>query len=332
MTAATHRDDHQPLSLWIALFTLLLAALWGGTSVTAREAADQVPPLALGAARFGLASLFMVGWCRWERVSLLLRRDEVWPTFVMGLLLFLQIGTFNLGVAWSSASHASLLVNTYIFWVAGTEHFITKATRLRTVQLAGLVIAASGTSLLLMETPRTPVTMTKGGVARVEEPAGRGDSVTPAGERPRDQATLAGDGVLVLSAMLFALKTLYTKRAVKLVPPGTLMLWHDIFGTAMFLIASVLIGEKVDYPWTSQTIFSVLYIGLVVSGFCFAGNAWLLKRHSASAISVFSFATPVFGVTLAIVVRGDRLSGWLLASGLLVATGLVLITTGRGRG
>ena len=73
-----------------------------------------------------------------------------------------------------------------------------------------------------------------------------------------------------------------------------------------------------------------VYAGLVVSGLCFAGHAWLLRRHSASSVSVFSFATPVFGVVLAVLLRGDRVSGWLVLSGALVAIGLVLLSLGNG--
>jgi drug/metabolite transporter (DMT)-like permease len=46
---------------------------------------------------------------------------------------------------------------------------------------------------------------------------------------------------------------------------------------------------------------------------------------------VFSFATPVFGVWLAVLLRGDVLSPWLLAAGGGVAAGILLVTV-RGPG
>jgi drug/metabolite transporter (DMT)-like permease len=309
LTAASDPPSHHPLGLGGGLFVLLLALLWGGTAVTARDAVDLVPPLAVGAIRFGLAAVFMLGWCRWEGVSIGLRRDQFWPSLMMGVLLFLQIATFNWGVAWSNASHASLLVNTYIFWVAGWEHFVSQAMRLNRRQGLGLVIAAVGASLLLMEAPAAAP-------SRVTQPAVNG---------PRDAVTLAGDLMLALSAVILAIKVLYTKHAVRLVPSGTLILWHDVIGTAIFIVLSAGIETWPTTGWTPRIVLSLLYNGLVVSGFCFAGHAWMLRRHSAASVSVFSFATPVFGILLAVLLRGDLLSGWLLVSGILVAIGILLV-------
>ncbi|MFV0443640.1 MAG: DMT family transporter [Planctomycetaceae bacterium] len=316
MSTNQQSPTHLPLGVGGGLFVLLLALLWGGTSVTARDAVDLVPPLAVGAIRFGLAALFMLGWCRWEGVSIGLKQQHLWPAFIMGVLLFLQIATFNWGVAWSNASHASLLVNTYIFWVAGWEHFVSHAMRLNRWQGLGLIVAAVGASLLMLETPAVPIN----GAPAAEDRVG-----------PQDTVTLAGDLMLMLSAAILAAKVLYTKHAVRLVPSGTLILWHDIIGTGLFVVASAAF-EFDRWPtsgWTPRVVLSLLYAGLVVSGFCFAGHAWMLRRHSASSVSVFSFATPVFGILLAVLLRGDILSGWLLLSGLLVAIGIVLVNASK---
>ena len=312
VTSAEPLPHHHPLGIGGGLFVLLLALLWAGTSVTAREAVDRVPPLAVGGIRFGLAAIFMLGWCRWEGVSVGLRREQWGPSLVMGLLLFFQIATFNWGVAWSNASHATLLVNTYIFWVAAFEHYVARTIRLTLWQGIGLVIAAVGAGVLFIEAPHgTPSHPTAVSV---------------------DAATLRGDLMLCLSAALLAVKVLYTKHAVQLVPAGTLILWHDVIGTAMFVVTSAAFESWPADPWTTPIVVSLLYAGLVVSGFCFAAHAWMLRRHSASSISVFSFATPVFGVFLAVMFRDDRLSGWLILSGLLVAAGILLMNAaGRRR-
>ncbi len=322
------------MGLGAALFNLLLALLWAGTSVTAREAVDRVPPLAVGGIRFGLAALFMLLWCRWEGVSIALRRQQWSPALVMGLLLFLQIGTFNWGVAWSNSSHATLLVNTYIFWVAAVEHFLMRTVRLTAVQGLGLLIAAGGAALLFLEAPAAPPPAPQTVVGDSSPPAA---DVAPApmaavsarlnlrGEEPLDQVTLAGDLMLALSALLLAVKVLYTQHAVRSIPPGTLILWHDMVGTVLFFAVSLPWERWHPDPWTPSIVLALLYNGLVVSGFCFAAHAWMLRRYSASSVSIFSFATPVFGIVLAVLFRGDPLSGWLILAGVLVAAGIALV-------
>ncbi|MCA9082272.1 MAG: DMT family transporter, partial [Planctomycetaceae bacterium] len=95
-------------------------------------------------------------------------------------------------------------------------------------------------------------------------------------------------------------------------------------GTAMFFAWSAAFETVPRISLTRSTIIALLYVGLLVSGFCFAANAWLLKRHGASQVSVFSFATPVCGVTLGVLLRGDQLSLWLALAGVCVAVGIWL--------
>ena len=54
-------------------------------------------------------------------------------------------------------------------------------------------------------------------------------------------------------------------------------------------------------------------------------QARLLTRHSASGLSVFSFATPLFGVKLAVIFRGEELSGWLGVAAVCVAAGIYFV-------
>ncbi len=285
--------------------SLLTAALWGGTSVGSAFALDSFPPMAVGGLRFALAAVFMLGWCRWERAPLTLQRHQWSPALIAGGLLFIQIGTFNLGQARTTSSHATLYINTYIFWVAAIEHFITQQYRLNLRQLAGLLVAAAGVVTLVVSTATPAGAQTSSGL---------------------DEPTLAGDALMLLSGFILAVKVIQTKHAVRTVRPGTLTFWHDVFGVILFAAASGLF-EQIEWKGvTSPSVGGLLYIGVCVSGFCFATQAWLLRRYSASIVSVFSFATPVFGVALAVLLRGDSMSPWLIAAGACVAAGIVLVT------
>jgi len=283
--------------------SLLTAALWGGTAVGSAFALDALPPIAVGGLRFALAAVFMIGWCRWERSPLSLQPHQWAPSVISGVLLFFQIATFNWGQTRTTSSHTSLFINTYIFWVAAYEHFITRAFRMNWRQLAGLVVAAAGV-LILVSSSAAPAKHSIG----------------------MDTPTLLGDAIMLLSGFILGVKVIQTKHAVRTVPPGTLTLWHDVIGVALFAIYSTTFEVIDPSRVTMATVWSLLFIGLAVSGFCFAGQAWLLQRHSASIVSVFSFATPLFGVVLAVLLRGDALSPWLLAAGGCVAVGIVLVT------
>lgn len=293
-----------PGAVFVALLTMVF---WGGTAVSNQFALDVIPPILLGGLRFALAALFMAGWCLLEGSPLLLKRGQWTVGWIMGILLFLQIAAFNVGTDYSSSSNASILVNSYIFWVAGSEFLFFHTVRLNRTQWGGLILAGLGCACVFFNTGTT----------------------SPQSE---DVPTLKGDLILALSGFLMAIKILYTKYAVRHISPTTLIFWHDILGALMFFVCSPLVGEKVTGPMTLVSWAALLYNGLIVSGYCFGANALLLRRYGASQVSVFSFGTPIVGVLLGVLMRGDVLSVRLFAGGLFVAAGIYLVnkqTTAR---
>jgi drug/metabolite transporter (DMT)-like permease len=142
----------------------------------------------------------------------------------------------------------------------------------------------------------------------------------------RDVPTLHGDAILLASGFLLGVKFVYTKAATRRVEPGKLIFWHDVFGVVLFAAWSVAFEHTTASQFTWPAVLSLLYQGLIVAGFCFAAQAHLLRRHSASQLSVFSFATPLFGIAVSVAFRGDPVSPWLFAAGMCVAAGILIVT------
>ncbi|HUG93434.1 MAG TPA: DMT family transporter [Planctomycetaceae bacterium] len=299
-------DRNPPLGPTAIALCLLTAALWGGTPVAISFSVDELPPVAVAAIRFAMAAGFMLVWCRWEGSRLALPAGQRWLAFAGGGLLFFQIWFFNLGVAWSNSSHGSVLINTFVLWVVAIEHFITAESRLTATKAGGLAAAAAGGLILIL---------------LAERPAG--------GTSALDEPTLAGDLVLLASAAILGVKIVFTRHAVRKIPPSAFIFWHDVVGVALFAAWSLAFEDVTLRTLEPSTVLGLLYQGLVVAGFCFAVQAMLLRRHSASQISIFSTATPLFGIVLAALFRGDRLSPWLLASGVCVAGGILLVNVSR---
>ncbi len=281
------------------MLTLLTVALWGGNPVATLYSTDALPPVTVSGLRFLMATGVMLIWCLVERSSFRVTPPQIQPIIVAGALLFLQITTFTIGTAWTSSSHASLFVNTFVFWVVGIEHFVTRTDRLTSLRTAGLVLAAVGVGALLWE------------------------GKAPAAQF--DQPSVAGDGLLLFSAFVLGVKFIYTKQALKIIGPMELIFWHDIVAVFLFGGAAALL-ERPDFAHVeAKAWLGLLYQGVLVGGVCFALQAHLLKIHSASQIAVFSFLTPLFGIVLGMLLRGDQLSVWLVLSGLTVAAGIYLV-------
>ena len=300
-------DGIQPLGPAAIALCLLTAALWGGTPVAISFSVDQLPPVAVAGIRFAMAAAFMLAWCRWEGSRMAIPAGQRWLAAAGGGLLFFQIWFFNLGIAWSNSSHGSVLINTFVLWVVAIEHFVTSESRLTATKATGLLSAAAGGLILIVAADR---------------------SVASAGSAV-DEPTLAGDLVLVGSAAILGVKIIFTRYAVRRIPPGAFILWHDVVGVVLFAAWSLSFEEVTVASLTWPTILGLLYQGLVVAGFCFAVQARLLRRHSASQISIFSTATPLFGIVFAALFRGDALTPWLFASGACVAAGILLVNLTR---
>lgn len=290
------------LTMFAVLLASLIAILWGLNSVAVRYSVDELPPVFVAGLRFLVGAIFMVGWCRWEGSRIRLKKAEIVPCAIIGLLLFIQISLFNAGVELSTASHGSLYVNTFVFWVIAIEHFITKADRLTPAKILGVSLAACSVVLLIGATDR---------------------SHSP--EMEGDIPTLRGDIILCLSAFFLGVKIVATKLSLKTVAPGTLIFWQSVIGTVFFFAWSFAFES---IPWqgtTWPTWVAVFYQGTIVAGFCFVVQARLMQTYSASQISVFAFITPLSGVAAGVWMRNDQLSSWLILAAIGIAAGIYFV-------
>lgn len=295
-------QELQPIGWSAASLALLTAALWGGTSVAVRYAAETLPPLAISGLRFSLAIPFMLAWMAAGGESLVLARRQFLPCIVAGVLLFLQIGTFTAGVAYSNATHGSLLINIYPCFAYLIDVVLLRNSRGSLRTTAGMALAVTGAAFVVLSQR-----------GAVEPPS------------------LLGDGLLLFSAMTMGVKVVYVKRAVRTVSPGALMLWHNVVGTLLFAASSFVFETVAWADFTTGAILSLLYQGVAVAGLCYAIQAHLLKKHSAPQIAAFAFATPLFGVLLAVLMRGESVSTQTMLASFAIAAGVYLVSTSTAR-
>ena len=135
--------------------------------------------------------------------------------------------------------------------------------------------------------------------------------------------------LLLASALLLGIRIVYVKQALRRIEPGKLILWHDVFGVCLFLTYSLTFEDVHVGPMKTTAIWGLLYQGLLVAGFCFAAQTRLLQTYSALQITMFSFATPLFGVLFGVLLRHDPLSPRLFGSAVCVAIGIYLANTGQ---
>ncbi len=289
-------NPHRNLDLRGAALALLLSALWGGNPVALKIGLLDAPPFWLGWVRFVLGGLVILAWAWWTGAlaGFRIERHEWRPLGFLGLLFTALIGCFNLGTHYTTASHSAVLLNAYAVHTVVLAHFLVPGDRLTPRKFGGVLTAYAGIVILFSR-----------------QLGGGG-------------ATLWGDVIVSMSALLLGEQTIYLARAVQRIDTTKLLLAQTVI--ASFGLAALSLWLEADDPhrWTTSLVLSLIYQGVVVAGFNFIANLWLLKHYRPSALAGFFLTSPIFGVLLSTLFTGEPLTGTLLLSSLLVAAGIGL--------
>ena len=278
-----------------AALAMLVSILWGANPVAIKIGLVDAPPIRLAWMRFliGGVVISLWAWATGRFAGLRIERGEWRPLIFLGLLFTLQIGMMNVGTSLTSAAHSAILLNLYAVHTVVLAHFLIPGDRLSLKKVVGILVAYSGIALLFVR------------------------QVT------HGSPTLPGDILMVVSGFVLAERTVYLARAVQRLDAVKLLLAQAVIGTALFILIS-LGFEPAPTRWTASLAGSLAYQGVLISGFNFIVNLWLLRRYRPSALAAFFLTQPLFGVVAAALVTGDRLTADLLIASAAVAVGIGL--------
>jgi drug/metabolite transporter (DMT)-like permease len=288
--------EHRSLDLKGAALALLLSALWGANPVAIKLGLSDVPPIRMALLRFVLSAVAILAYAMasGRRDVLVIRRGEAGPIWSLGLLFVVQAALMNLGLERTTAAHGVIVLNSYAIHTVVFAHFTIPGDRLTPRKLAGALVAYGGIVILFARSFTT------------------------------SSGTLTGDLIVALSAVLLGERIVYIARTVRRVDPVRLMLYQSIIGSAGFFLISFAVEAGRPTRWTSALLLSILFQGVVIGGFNFVMNAWLLKIYRPSALSTVALTTPIWGVLIAAAIGGEALAPELILSTLLVVAGIAL--------
>jgi drug/metabolite transporter (DMT)-like permease len=288
--------EHRSLDLNGAALALLLSALWGANPVAIKLGLADAAPLHMALLRFALSAIaiFAFAMASGRHDVLVIRSGETTPIASLGLLFVLQIALMNLGLERTTAAHGVIVLNSYAIHTVVFAHFMIPGDQLTPRKLAGVLVAYAGVIILFA----------------------RGFTTS--------SGTFAGDLIVALSAVLLGERIVYIARTVRRVDPVRLMLYQSLIGIVGFFLIGLVLEAGRPTRWTTTLILSVLFQGVVIGGFNFVTNAWLLKIYRPSALATVALTTPIWGVLIAAAIGGEGLAPELILSTLLVVAGIGL--------
>jgi drug/metabolite transporter (DMT)-like permease len=277
---------------------ILTAAIWGGTFAAGKAASEGAGPLTTTLWRFILASSVLIPQCALSRRGLLPRnmKPSTWGLIalssVTGLVLYNIF--FIKGLSLTGAGRGSVIVtvNPAFIYLGAVVFF---GERLSLVRVAGLVLAVSGTLLVV----------SGGSLSALLE--GRFN---------------LGDLILLGCIVSWAAYSLLGKLLMGRISPLAGTTWTAIVAVALLLPFTLASGESLTAftDFTLRTWAAIAFLGILGTalGFTFFYKGILaLGPHKAG---IFISLVPFFGLLSGALVFGEALT---LSVGLGLALSLL---------
>lgn len=246
-----------------------------------------------------LGVVIVLAWALHRGVAIRPAKRERWPLFVLSVLFTAQIALLNSGTAMTSPAFGVVILNSYAVFANITGHFFPGMERpINGARAFGLALAIAGMAVLTF-----------------------GQGVSSLAPNP-----LAGNTLLILSALLLGLRQVYTRWLVQYIEPTRTVVWQMAGSVPLFLIVAIISEPPVYGQVTAPAIAAISYQGVIVAGICFIVWAELLKRHAAGTLSMFAFLVPITGIALSALFFGEPMRLTLLAGGILVLAGVYAVT------
>ncbi|WP_395844602.1 DMT family transporter [Archangium violaceum] len=279
---------------------IALCITWGLQQVAIKLAAADIAPVMQASARSGIAALLvalLMSWRGgWEGL-----RQGTWPAGLLaGVLFALEFLLIALGLERTTAGHIAVFLYTSPIFSALGLHLLLPSERLRRMQWLGIGLCFVGIAVAF-----------GGGISLAK----------------MDSRMLLGDALGLLAGMSWGATTVVI-RASKLseAPPSLTLFYQLAVAFVLLLLIAVVNGQVSRVELTPLAVGSVLFQGVLVSFISYLIWFWLLRRYLASNLAVFSFMTPLFGVTLGVLILKEPLTLNFVGGAVLVLLGITLVS------
>lgn len=202
---------------------------------------------------------------------------------------------------------AAIIKSSVPLWVAGIEARRPRGEKLGAVSTVGLLVGALGVALLI-----APRISSSG--ASFEQ---------------------FGIGLLLLSALLFAIGSIFARHRPPADDPVRGAMWMMIFGGIFLFFAGAMLGEfgQIDLAALGgRTIAAFLFLLFIHSLAAFTAMNWLLRHLPASIVTTKFYVSPAIAVGAGWLVLGEPVGAITLASLVLILLGVGVVFGGQARG
>jgi drug/metabolite transporter (DMT)-like permease len=273
---------------------LILTILWGVNYYAIKVSNTGLSPVFTAFLRSVVASVCGVIYCLVVRQPVFHKDIRLFHGVVVGLLFGVEFICIYLGMLYTNAARAAVLVYLAPFVVAGGAHFFL-GEKLNVIKTVSLVLAFFGVYLVFSGKPSV-----------------------------HGPYMLLGDILELVAAILWGATTLYIKRYLsQTVHPINTFIYQLLFSVPIIAVAAyVLEPVWITGTLSSGVLISFLYQSVVVAFASYLTWFKLIHAYPVASLSVFTFLTPIFGVASGVIFLGEDLTQGLLVGLACVCLGI----------
>lgn len=289
----------------IALISLIAASLlWSTAGVTTKILLQTFDPFPLAFLRFTIASLVLLPFFLIKsRPTLKNWYKELIPVAIMGTgnIIFFYLGLTRTTV------NASIIIYTAqpLITAILASHLLAETITSRKIQ--GILVGLVGILVIVL----LPLWE-------------RGEIVS---------GDLLGNLLIFIAVWCWSFYTVGSRYLInqKHYPVTTVTGGSILVSAAIFLLFTLFLPHRnfVAPLLQIQPLLLLIHLSLLVTVATLLLYQWAIKHSSATTASLTSYLQPVFGITLAIVILGEKITIGFVIGSLLVVLGVFLATGAR---
>lgn len=280
------------------LSIIMLCTLWGGQQILFKLSIDDISPSMQIALRSSLGCLLLALFMWQQGESLALWKGPWRAGMSVGLIFGLEWWMIGESLRLTTASHLVVFLYTAPIFTALGLHIWVPEEHLSRRQWAGVFVSFTGIGI--------------GFIGGANQPH-------------FDLRMLWGDLLALGAGLGWAITTVLIRTTGLAKLPATQTTFYQLFFAALALLLACVLTDQYGVRWSQFLVISIISQGVFIAFLSLLVWFWLLKHYLASRVSIFTFLTPLLGVTFGVLILDEPLHAEFVWGALLVMVGVIMV-------
>lgn len=290
--------SRKPLDATAYLCILMLCTLWGGQQILFKLTIDDISPSMQIGLRSILGCVLLALFMWFQGTSLAFWRGPWRAGMAVGLIFGLEWWMIGESLRLTTASHLVVFLYTAPIFTALGLHIWVPEENLSYRQWFGVFLSFIGIAI--------------GFIGGANQPY-------------FDVKMLLGDLLALGAGLGWAVTTVLIRTTGLAKLPATQTTFYQLFFAAIALLFACFATGQLNVRWSPFLVVSLISQGVLIAFLSLLVWFWLLKHYLASRVSIFTFLTPLIGVSLGVLILNDPLNPEFVWGALMVMLGVMMV-------